>query len=70
MTGEPDELLTIGEVITGLRVSRATFYRLRRLGAGPAWLRLPGGQVRVRRSALEDWLRGTQDNDLEEEEAA
>ena len=59
--GEPgtpgDPLLTIDEVIAELRVSRAAFYRWRRLGAGPAAVRLPGGVVRVRRSALTAWLR-------------
>jgi excisionase family DNA binding protein len=60
--GEPgalgDPLLTIEEVIAELRVSRAAFYRWRRQGAGPAVVRLPGGTVRVRRSALTAWLRG------------
>ncbi len=59
--GEPgtpgDPLLTIEEVIAELRVSRAAFYRWRRQGAGPAVVRLPGGGVRVRRSALSQWLR-------------
>ena len=32
VTGEPDELLTIDEVITELRVSRSAFYRWRRRG--------------------------------------
>jgi excisionase family DNA binding protein len=52
-----DPLLTIDEVIAELRVSRAAFYRWRRQGAGPAAVRLPGGTVRVRRSALSQWLR-------------
>ena len=56
--GPPDDpLLTIEEVTAELRVSRAAFYRWRRLGAGPAVVRLPGGGVRVRRSALTEWLR-------------
>jgi excisionase family DNA binding protein len=56
--GTPDDrLLTIEEVTTELRVSRAAFYRWRRQGAGPAVVRLPGGGVRVRRSALTLWLR-------------
>ena len=58
--GEPgtadDPLLTIEEVTAELRVSRAAFYRWRRQGAGPAVVRLPGGTVRVRRSALTSWL--------------
>jgi excisionase family DNA binding protein len=52
-----DPLLTIDEVIAELRVSRAAFYRWRRQGSGPAVMRLPGGGVRVRRSALSQWLR-------------
>jgi hypothetical protein len=44
-------------VIAELRVSQAAFYRWRRQGAGPAVVRLPGGGVRVRRSALTAWLR-------------
>ena len=53
----PDALLTIEEVIAELRVSRAAFYRWRRRGTGPAEVRLPGGGVRIRRSALQAWLR-------------
>ena len=53
----PDALLTIEEVIAELRVSRAAFYRWRRRGTGPAEVRLPGGGVRIRRSALCQWLR-------------
>ena len=52
-----DPLLTIEEVTAELRVSRAAFYRWRRQGAGPPVVRLPGGGVRVRRSALTAWLR-------------
>jgi len=52
-----DPLLTIEEVTAELRVSRAAFYRWRRQGAGPPAVRLPGGGVRVRRSALTLWLR-------------
>ena len=56
--GTPDDpLLTIEKVTAELRVSRAAFYRWRRQGAGPAVVRLPGGGVRVRRSALSAWLR-------------
>jgi excisionase family DNA binding protein len=56
--GSPgDPLLTIEEVTAELRVSRAAFYRWRRQGTGPPAVRLPGGGVRVRRSALTAWLR-------------
>jgi excisionase family DNA binding protein len=70
VAGDPDDLLTIDEVIATLRVSRAAFYRWRRRGTGPATVRLPGGAVRVRRSALQQWLRGLQDEHKEEDTAA
>ncbi len=56
-----DPLLTIEEVTAELRVSRAAFYRWRRQRAGPPAVRLPGGGVRVRRSALAAWLRQLED---------
>lgn len=58
-----DPLLTIDEVIAELWVSRAAFYRWRRQGAGPPAVRLPGGGVRVRRSALTAWLRRLEEQD-------
>lgn len=63
-----DRLLTIDEVIAELRVSRAAFYRWRRQGVGPAVVRLPGGGVRVRRSALTAWLRRLEDSTSEGQE--
>jgi excisionase family DNA binding protein len=63
-----DPLLTIDEVIAELRVSRAAFYRWRRQGAGPAVVRLPGGGVRVRRSALTAWLRDLENTSEGEED--
>ena len=44
------------EVITELRVSRATFYRWRQLGRAPAAVRLPNGGLRIPRTALTEWL--------------
>ena len=69
MTGDPDDLLTVDEVIIRLGVSRVTFYRWRRRGDGPVTIRLPGGGVRIRRAALARWLAGLQD-DHEEDIAA
>jgi predicted DNA-binding transcriptional regulator AlpA len=53
-------------VIAELRVSRAAFYRWRRQGNGPPAVRLPGGGVRVRRSALTAWLRRLEEQDMQE----
>lgn len=56
MPRERDEILTIPQVIAELGVPRATFYRWRQLGRGPRSFKLPNGQVRIRRSALNDWI--------------
>jgi hypothetical protein len=53
-------------LIDELRVSRAAFYRWRRRGVGPPVVRLPGGGVRVRRSALTAWLRRLEEQDTQD----
>ena len=65
MAGEPDELLTIAEVIAELRVPRSTFYRWRQQGIAPRVMKLPSGAVRIRRTALTEWLRGLEDDPKE-----
>jgi predicted DNA-binding transcriptional regulator AlpA len=57
--GRPgNDLLSIPEVIAELGVPRSTFYRWRQTGVGPKAIKLPNGQVRVRRAVLEEWLQG------------
>ncbi len=51
-----DELLSIPQVLAELGVAKATFYRWRQLGKAPKSIRLPNGQVRIRRSVLDEWL--------------
>ncbi|MGC5363051.1 helix-turn-helix transcriptional regulator [Streptomyces sp. DT24] len=51
------ELLTVREVLAELSgISRRTFYRWRELGLAPACIRMPNGELRVRRSVLNAWL--------------
>jgi predicted DNA-binding transcriptional regulator AlpA len=51
------ELLTVRDVLAELGgISRRTFYRWRELGLAPACIRLPNGELRVRRSVLNAWL--------------
>jgi predicted DNA-binding transcriptional regulator AlpA len=50
------QLLTITEVIAEIGVPRATFYRWRQLRKGPRSIKLPNGDVRIRRTELERWL--------------
>ena len=57
-----DEYLTIPEVIAVLRIPRSTFYRWRQLGRGPQSIKLPNGDVRIRQSDLEHWLRELEDH--------
>ncbi|MFK3981278.1 helix-turn-helix transcriptional regulator [Micromonospora sp. NPDC050397] len=51
-----DELLTVPEVLAELRVPRSTWYYWRQVGKGPRVIKLPNGELRVRRSALGQWL--------------
>ena len=51
-----NEKLTIPEVCTELRVSRSTFYYWRQTRKGPRCIKLPNGDVRVRRQDLDAWL--------------
>ncbi|MDQ0789215.1 AlpA family transcriptional regulator [Streptomyces sp. B3I8] len=51
------ELLTVRQVLDELGgISRRTFYRWRELRRAPACIRLPNGELRVRRDVLNDWL--------------
>jgi len=48
--------LKLTDVLEELQMSRSAFYRLRALGRAPRLLKLPNGQVRVRRADLDTWL--------------
>lgn len=51
------ELLTVRQVLEELGgISRRTFYRWRELRMAPPCIRLPNGELRVRREALNTWL--------------
>jgi excisionase family DNA binding protein len=50
------ERLTVAEVCADLGVSRSTFYEWRVKGTGPRCIKLPNGEIRVRRVELERWL--------------
>lgn len=55
-TDMPRERLTVTEVCAELGVSRSTFYEWRKKAKGPRCIRLPNGDLRVRRAELERWL--------------
>ncbi|MBS2966014.1 helix-turn-helix domain-containing protein [Actinocrinis puniceicyclus] len=48
--------LTVGEVCTELHVSRSTFYFWRQTGKGPRCIKLPNGELRIRRVDFDRWL--------------
>lgn len=50
------ERLTIPELCRELRISRSTFYDWRAKRRGPRCIRLPNGELRIRRTDLEAWL--------------
>jgi hypothetical protein len=49
-------LLTIAEVLAELKVACGTFDTWRALRIAPECIKLPNGQIRVRRHALDAWL--------------
>ncbi|MFI9783254.1 helix-turn-helix transcriptional regulator [Kitasatospora sp. NPDC051984] len=52
-----DEKLKLAAVLEELDMSRSAFYRMVARGHGPQVLKLPNGQIRVRRSDLDAWWR-------------
>jgi predicted DNA-binding transcriptional regulator AlpA len=53
--------LTVAEVCEDLQVAQSTFYEWRTKGTGPRCIKLPNGQLRVRRADLESWLAARED---------
>lgn len=49
--------LTIAEICADLNVSRRTFYEWRAKGKAPKCIPLPNGELRVRRTEYERWLK-------------
>ncbi|GGO81068.1 helix-turn-helix transcriptional regulator [Wenjunlia tyrosinilytica] len=56
-----DEKLTLAEVCEELKVTRSTFYDWRAKGRAPRCIKLPNGDLRIRRSDLDNWLDDHED---------
>jgi len=54
--------LTIAELCDELGVARSTFYDWRAKGAAPRSMKLPNGELRIRRTDLDTWLTTLEDN--------
>ena len=61
----PPARLTVAELCTELGISRSTFYDWRAKGRAPRCIKLPNGEIRIRRTDFDTWL-----DTLEEEVAA
>lgn len=53
--------LTIADVCGELGVARSTFYDWRAARKAPRCIKLPNGEIRIRRADLELWLSGLED---------
>ncbi|MFI9269802.1 helix-turn-helix transcriptional regulator [Kitasatospora sp. NPDC052896] len=53
--------LKLRQVLTELGMSRSAFYRMRARGKAPRCIKLPNGQLRVRRTDLDTWLTDHED---------
>ena len=53
--------VTIAELCDELGIARSTFYDWRAKGASPRCMKLPNGELRIRRIDLESWLTTLED---------
>lgn len=52
----PTARLTVTDLCTELGISRSTFYDWRAKGRAPRCIKLPNGEIRIRRTDFENWL--------------
>ena len=52
----PADRLTIAQLCKELGISRSTFYEWRAKGRAPRCIKLPNGEIRIRRTEFERWL--------------
>jgi excisionase family DNA binding protein len=57
----PGDKLTIAEVCADLGISRRTFYEWRAKKRAPKCIRLPNGDLRIRRSEYQRWLEAREE---------
>ncbi|MFD7228004.1 helix-turn-helix transcriptional regulator [Streptomyces sp. NPDC059881] len=54
-------ILTLADVCEELQISRSTFYDWRQKRRAPRCIKLPNGDLRIRRSDLDHWLDERED---------
>jgi excisionase family DNA binding protein len=57
----PEDRLTIAQLCKELGISRSTFYEWRVKGRAPRCIKLPNGQIRIRRAEFERWLESLEE---------
>lgn len=50
-----DPKLKLADVLEEIDMSRSAYYRMTARGQGPKTMKLPNGQLRIRRSDLDAW---------------
>lgn len=60
-TAKPRGTLTLAEICEELQISRSTFYDWRTKGRAPRCMKLPNGDLRIRRADFERWLSALED---------
>ncbi|MCY7341690.1 MAG: helix-turn-helix domain-containing protein [Pseudonocardia sp.] len=55
------ERLTVADLCAELGISRSTFYEWRAKGRAPRCIKLPNGDLRIRRAELDRWLDAHED---------
>lgn|SRR5579859_2422136 len=56
-----DDVLTVEEFCSELKVSKDTFYHWRKVGTAPVCHRLPNGELRISRTDRDAWLAQLRD---------
>lgn len=51
-----DRHITIDEICADLEIARSTFYEWGAKGRAPRCIKLPNGDIRIRRAEYERWL--------------
>jgi excisionase family DNA binding protein len=57
----PGDRLTIAQLCEELGISRSTFYEWRAKGRAPRCIKLPNGQIRIRRAEFDRWLEALEE---------
>lgn len=58
----PADKLTIADICKDLGIARSTFDEWRAKGKGPRCIKLPNGQIRVRQSEYDRWLKSFEED--------